>query len=328
MMRKRLSTLNEILKVIRKAKSVLLTGHIRTDGDSLGCMIALGHQLNRAGIKTVTAGMTHGLGAPGFLEGVSDLVDPEIAAKGKYDLVIVVDCAALDRVPDPIQKLMERVPSVCIDHHVSNTRFATSNWVRVAAATGEMVWQLIRRAGWTFDRQSAEALWVALITDSGRFAYDSTTPSTLRCGSDLLKHGVRTNFINDKIYASFSAINIELKRRAFRTLTIEKDIAYVSLTGRDFEETGGTKSDAEDVIDIPRNIAGNLIALFFYGDETDNAETRVSIRTRDPYSAVSLAQRFGGGGHDRAAGCTLKEPLSRARHTILAAIEEWRKGNQ
>ena len=322
---KRHSTVSDVIAVIRKAKRVLISGHIRTDGDSLGSMIALARLLNQAGIDAVATGERKGLGGPGFLRGVELLVAPEKVVKKSFDLLITVDCAAADRVPEPIRPFLATLPVVCIDHHVTNSRFGTYNWVEKAASTGELIWKLARRAKWTLDQVSAEALWVAVITDSGRFAYDSTLPSTLRCGADLVKYGVRTSLINDKIYASFSSTNIELKRRAFRTLTILHDgeIASVSLTGRDFEETDGTKADAEDVIDIPRNLAGNRVALFFYGNEDDHAETRVSVRTREPLDATELVKKFGGGGHARAAGCTIYEPLTQAKRTMMKSVEQW-----
>ena len=152
-----------------------------------------------------------------------------------------------------------------------------------------------------------------------------TTPNTMLCGADLLRHGVRTSFINDKLYASFSRTNMELKRRAFQTLKLLRDgeIAYLTLSWKDLSETNGTKADAEDVIDIPRYIAGNRVALFFYGNRDNKNETRVSIRTREPLNAFELAKQFDGGGHARAAGCTIYQPLAKARKTMLAAIQTW-----
>jgi len=315
----------ELLSVISQATSILITGHVRPDGDSLGCMIALAHLLNRAGIKAVATAERVGLGGPGFLAGVEKLVAPEHVAKKKFDLLIAVDCGSFERLPEPVQSLSKRLPLINIDHHRTNTLFGTLNWIKGLASTGEMIWQLARKAGWQLDTVSAEALWVAVITDSGRFAYDQTTPSTLRCGADLLRYGVRTALINDKLYCSFSRTSVELKKRAFRTLTVgeNNEVASVTLTGADFEETGGTKADAEDVIEIPRSLIGNRVALFFYGNEDDNAETRVSIRTRAPLDATVLAKQFGGGGHSRAAGCTIREPLSQAKKTIRKAIAEW-----
>jgi phosphoesterase RecJ-like protein len=316
----------EVLAAIRKAGSILITGHVRPDGDSLGCMIALAHLLNRAGYKAVATGDRKGLGGPGFLAGVEKLVSPESAAKKRFDLVIAVDCGTLERLPEAIQPLAAKLPVINIDHHRTNTLFGGLNWIEGrVSSTGEMIWRLARKAGWELDSVAAEALWVAIITDSGRFAYDQTTPATLRCGADLLRYGVRTAFINDKLYCSFSRISVELTRRAFRTLTVSpnNEIASVTLTGQDFEETGGTKADAEDVIEIPRSLVGNRVALFFYGSEDDNAETRVSIRTRAPLDASALAKQFGGGGHSRAAGCTLHEPLSQAKRTVQKAIDQW-----
>jgi len=317
---------DELLKTIGQADSVLITGHVRPDGDSLGCMIALAHLLNRAGVKAVAAAERKGLGGPGFLAGVEKLVSPEVAAKKRFDLLISVDCGAFDRLPEALQPLATKVTVINIDHHRTNTLFGALNWIEGrVSSTGEMIWRLARKAGWQLDTVAAEALWVAVITDTGRFAYDQTTPATLRCGADLLRYGVRTAFINDKLYCSFSRTNVELKRRAFRTLTAtdNNSVASVTLTGQDFEETDGTKADAEDVIEIPRSLIGNRVALFFYGNEDDNAETRVSIRTRAPLDATVLAKQFGGGGHARAAGCTVREPLSQAKKTIRKAVTEW-----
>ena len=319
-------SMEEVLGALEGAKSVLVSGHMHTDGDSLGSMIALAHLLNRRGVKAVAVGEPRELGSPGFLRGVERLALPAVAARGKYDLLVTLDCGAVDRLPDPIQKLVGTHTVVNIDHHVTNTRFGAFNWVDAkASSTGELVWRLARKARWPLDEVAAEALWVSLITDTGRFAHDSTKPSTLRCGADLLRCGVRTAFINDKIYASFSATNMDLKRRAFRTLTIldNGEIAAVSLTKKDFEETNGAKSDAEDVIDIPRHLAGNRVALFFYESGDDAAETRVSIRTCEPLDATVLAGKFGGGGHARAAGCTIREPLVPARKLMLKTVEAW-----
>ncbi|MCL2104391.1 MAG: DHH family phosphoesterase [Kiritimatiellaeota bacterium] len=324
---KKTTPAEDILRAFKGAKSILISGHIRTDGDSLGSMIALAHLLNRAGFKAVAAGeRREELGAPGFLRGTERLIRPAAAAKMRFDLLVTVDCGAVDRLPPPLQNAVKTCTVVNLDHHVTNTRFGTFNWVDPkASSTGEIVWRLARKAKWALDDIAAEALWVAIITDTGRFAYDMTKPATLRCAADLLRYGVRTPFINDTIYASFSAVNIELKRRAFKTLEIlnHGEIASVTLTRKDFEAAGGAKVDAEDVIDIPRSLAGNRVALCFYESRENPLETRVSIRTHTPLDATVLAKRFGGGGHPRAGGCTINAPLRQARKLVLEAVREW-----
>lgn len=324
---KRQTKLDAILACLTQSKNILVSGHVRPDGDSTGCMIALAHLLNRAGLKAVATADIKNLGAPAFLEGTKKLLPYSEIEKRRFDLIVATDCGSFARLPEPVQAVAEKnVPIVNIDHHRTNTYFGSLNWINArASSTGEMIWRMARKAGWQLDQTAAEALWVAVITDTGRFAYDQTTPATMRCAADLLRHGVRTAFINDRLYCSFSRTAVELKRRAYRTLTISEnnEIASVTLTGKDFEETGGTKADAEDVIEIPRSLVGNRVALFFYGNEEDKGETRVSVRTRPPLDATWLAKRFGGGGHERASGFTLQEPLPQAKRNVNSVVAEW-----
>lgn len=317
----------EVIRRIEEAKRILISGHVRPDGDSLGSMVALAHTLSALGKNA--AGVVESrktLGGPGFLRGVEDLLEPADLAGRSFDLLLTVDCASADRLPECVREAAVKIPLwISIDHHCTNPFFAGVNWVRGGASSaGELVWRLIRTARWPLDDVSAEALWVAVITDTGRYAYDSTSASTLRCGADLVSRGVRTAYINDRLYCSFSQVAVELKRRAYQTLTVDGELAWVQLTGRDFAEVGGTKADAEDVVEIPRSLVGNKVALFFYGPE-DNApgETRISIRTRAPLDATELAEKFGGGGHDRAAGCTIAESLPKAKRIFLKACGEW-----
>ena len=321
----------EVIERIEGAKRILIYGHLRPDGDSLGSMIALAHTLSALGKKAV--GIVESrktLGGPGFLRGVDELLEPADLAGRGFDLLLSVDCAATDRLPECVRDVADKIPLwINIDHHCTHPFFADINWVRGrASSAGELVWRLIRRARWPFDVVTAEALWVAVVTDTGRFAYDTTSTGTLRCGADLIARGVRTAFINDKLYCSFSHVAVELKRRAYQTLTVDGDLAWVQLTGRDFAEVGGTKADAEDVVEIPRSLVGNKVALFFYGPEDNTpGETRISIRTRPPLDATKLAEMFGGGGHQRAAGCTVNESLSKAKRLFLKACGEWMRAS-
>jgi len=151
-------TIPEILAIIRKAKSILISGHVRPDGDSLGSMIALAHLLNREGIQACATADQHGLGGPGFLRGIKSLVSAKKALKMKVDLLITVDAGSLDRVPQEVQTIATRCPVLCIDHHITNTRFGTYNWIDgKASSTGEMIWHLSRRAKWELDDIAAEA---------------------------------------------------------------------------------------------------------------------------------------------------------------------------
>lgn len=314
--------------LVAGAKRILVSGHLSPDGDSLGCMIAVQRALSSPDRTVVAAADPHAFGSPGFLEGAKDILPLRRLRGKRFDLLLCVDCASGDRLPPEVRPFAARLPVLAIDHHLTNTNFGKVGLVDPqASSAGEIVWKFLKHVGAPIDRASAEALWVAIVTDSGRFAYDSTRPDTMLAAADLLRHGVRTALINDILYCSFKAKSIALKRRAWRSLHIWKNrkVAEVTVTREDFREVRGAKADIEDAVEIPRSVSGNEIALFFYQLPDRTHETRVSIRTRAPWDATALAGRFGGGGHLRAAGCTVKAPLSAAKRLVRAAVADMMK---
>ena len=317
--------------LIGRSRRILISGHLSPDGDSLGSMIALARLLRQAGHDAVATADVNAIGRLGFLEGAGELLPVRrLRRQRQFDLLVAVDCGSFDRMPPEVRPVAERLPKLCIDHHVTNDgSFADVSIIDPAASSaGELVWRFAKWNEWKLDSVTAEALWVAIVTDSGRFAYDSTSPRTLRAAGDLLKHGVRTAFINDVIYGTFSRKAIELKRIAWRSLRIWKNrrVAEVTLTRDDFRAVRGKKADAEDVIEIPRQVARNEIALFFYQIPDRTKETRCSIRTRGDWDATAIAAKFGGGGHRQAAGCTIKASMSAAKRQMRAAVKELLKG--
>jgi len=313
--------------LIAGARRILVSGHLSPDGDSLGSMIALTRLLRGVGKEAYATADVNALGKPGFLEGVGDIIPVrKLKRQKKFDLFIAVDCASFERMPPEVRPVAEKLPKICLDHHITNDgSFADVAIVDPeASSTGELVWRFAKWNEWKLDPVSAEALWVAIVTDSGRFAYDSTKPGTMRAAGDILKHGVRTAFVNDILYGSFTRKAIELKRLAWRSLHVWKNrrVAEVTLTRDDFRTVRGTKADAEDVIEIPRSVAKNEIALFFYQIPDRTKETRCSIRTRGNWDATALAAKFGGGGHTKAAGCTIKASMGSAKRQMRAAVKE------
>ena len=314
----------EAKALLAGARSVLISGHLSPDGDSLGSMIALARMLSAAGWQAVATADVKALGKPGFLDGVTDLVPLRKLKHRKFDLFVYVDASSPERLPPEVRPFAEKLPTLTIDHHATSAPNGVAIVDSTASSAGELVWRFAKWMEWPIDQATAEALWVAIVTDTGRFAYDSTKPGTLRAATDLLKHGVRTAIINDILYNSFPMKAMELKRRAWRSLHVwqNRKVAEVSLSRDDFREVRGSKADAEDVIEIPRSVANNQIALFFYQIPDRTHETRVSIRTRAPLDATILAQQFGGGGHVRAAGCTVKSGMAAAKRQIRRAVRE------
>ena len=311
-----------VLARLHDARRIIVTAHVRPDGDALGSALALAGCLRHAGKHVQVALDRAEIGVAGVLEGVEELV-PSASADPRADLLVVVDCAAKNRMPEALQPLVGRLQAVVIDHHPTNTRFGDVQWIDPSASsTGEMIWRLARQAGWKLNRRIAEALWVALITDTGRFAYESTSSATMACAADLLAHGVRTAWLNEEIYTLFDWRVLQLRKRAYDTLESwqEGRVTVVALAHGDFAATGCTKADAEDIIEIPRAVRGSQVALFLYETEPHATVTRVSIRTRPPLDAIALAKRYGGGGHHRASGATVPGGLAAARADLQVAV--------
>lgn len=312
--------------LIEKSKRILISGHLSPDGDSLGSMIAMARFLTAAGHDAFAAADVNALGKLAFLDGVKDIIPVRKLKRKKFDLFIAVDCSASERMPPELRPFAEKLPKICIDHHVTNDgTFGDARFVDASASSAaEIVWRLAKWMEWPLDRAIAEALWVGMITDTGRFAYDSTKQGTMHAAADLLKCGIRTALINDIIYGTFPRKSMELKRIAWRSLHIWKNrrVAEVTLSRDDFRKVRGNKADAEDIIEIPRSVAHNEIALFFYQIPDRTKETRCSIRTRGDWDATVLAAKFGGGGHVKAAGCTIKGPMSLAKRLMRKAVKD------
>ncbi len=318
-----------IKKAIDSSSRILISGHISPDGDSLGSMIALSRLLSAAGHPAFAAADVNALGKLKILDGVEDVIPLRKLKRQKFDLFIAVDCGDISRLPPEVRPFAEKLPRICIDHHVTTDgSFGDACLLdSTASSAAELILRLAKWMGWKLDKVAAEALWVAMVTDTGRFAYAMTSRETMRAAGDLLEHGVRTAFFNDVIYGSFPLKAIELKRIAWRSLHVWKNrrVAEVTLTRDDFRSVRGTKADAEDIIEIPRSVGRNEVALFFYQIPDRTKEVRCSIRTRGDYDATELAKKFGGGGHRQAAGCTIAATMNVAKRKVRAAVREMLK---
>ena len=150
-------------------------------------MIAMARMLTAAGKQAFATADVKALGKPGFLEGAADIIPLRKLKRRKFDLFVYVDCAAPDRLPPEVRPFAEKLPFITIDHHATSVAANDAAIIDpTASSAGEIVWRLAKWMEWKFDRAVAEALWVAIVTDSGRFAYDSTRPGTLRAAGSSI----------------------------------------------------------------------------------------------------------------------------------------------
>ena len=310
-----------VIARLEAATRVVITAHVSPDGDASGSSLALALLLRARGKNVRLAIPMNDLGAPGVLETFQSFRDESpIEAP---DLLVCLDCATVARIAIPELRPHVGVwPTLNIDHHETNQRYGHTNYVLGgSSSTGEVIYGIAMAAGWKIDRDVAEALWVAIVTDTGRFSYSSTAPSTLACGADLLSKGVRAPWLNDELFCVTDRKVLDIQRRALSSLETWFDgrAAIISLTADDYLETGCTKSCTETFADIPRSVRGSVIAVFLYRLPGD-PKTHASIRARAPFSALPLASAFGGGGHNLAAGATLDMGIDAARTAVKAVL--------
>jgi phosphoesterase RecJ-like protein len=319
-MKSRPRIVDRILEVIREAQTFCVVGHIRPDGDCIGSQIALALALRAEG-KEVT--VWNDDPAPcklAFLDPDQLLERPK--AGREFDCVIATDAASFERLGRTGQHVMKRRVLVNIDHHTSNTRYGDVNWVsRREPSTGELIYRLLKFAGWPITPQIAGCLFTAVSTDTGSFQYPSTRPSTFVTAGELVKRGADLGDICQRVYHSYPLARVRLVRQVFLNyrLTDDDRIAYFWLRPADFNRAGASRADSEGLIDHLRAIEPVVVACIF--EELEPGTVRISLRSKsDQVDVNQIAGLFGGGGHPAAAGARIAgKPLSVQRR-VLGAI--------
>lgn len=318
----------KILELLQTRRRFLILLHVNPDGDSIGSSIGLGLALEGAG-KEVTLVSPDGIPpAYRFLAGSDRFVAPG-QVTGRYDAALFLDCGDLERT-GPAGGLTRLCDvKVNIDHHLTNPGYGDLNYIDpTAAAVGEQVYQLISAAGWEITEPIANALYAAIVTDTGGFRYENTTPDSHLIAAHLLTFGAQPQVIAREIYESRSEAATRLLGAALSTLRVEGDgmVASVIVSRDMYRQAGASDDDAEGLVNYPRAVAGVEVAIALR--EVDERQVRVNLRSKQFVDVSRLAARWGGGGHARAAGCTLQAPLERAREEVVAAaIEAVRGGN-
>jgi bifunctional oligoribonuclease and PAP phosphatase NrnA len=300
------ATLAEMVRELRATERFLLTTHENPDGDALGSLLAMHHILGAVGKDSVMFLASKEFPLPVeyrflpleevFHEAPADLVDR---------VLLFLDCGNIDRMPvEWLRRDDARVLN--IDHHHDNTRFGTLNLVDVgASSTSEIVFQLARGLGVELTPEIASALYVGLVTDTGRFMYGNTTPRAHRVAAELIEAGVNVDDTYRRLYEKVPIEKLRLISRALdRVERLEGGALTMSyLTAEDYRATGASEVLTEGIIDHLRSLDGSHVAALVR-DKQDGPQTRkVSLRSVDGLVDVSrIARERGGGGHERAAG--------------------------
>ncbi len=313
----------ELAAAIRNARRVAAICHENPDGDTVGGAIAVALISERLGTP---AEVVSADGVPAVFDFLPLAREVRPSPSPETDLAVVCDAATLERVGRIARDHADWFAStslVNVDHHVTNSAFGTLNIVDpAAAATCEVIAELLPHLGVQADPEIATALMTGIVRDSHGFAAAATRPRTLHLAAELLEAGADLADIHRRILAEMPYETMSLWGRlltASRAASGGK-VVYTTLMPSMLEETGTAQEDADGLAEFLANTRGAAITILFR--ELGAKETRVSFRVRPPVDATALARPFGGGGHVARAGCTVDGPASDAVTRVLAVCQD------
>jgi len=320
------------VELINKSNDILITSHTKPDGDACGCVTAMCEALGALG-KNVTPLLLSA--APQWYEFLftekAAVLDEDVKLEdltagrfGQFDLILIVDTnshSQLAKFNDYLKQ--NNSPVLILDHHETSDGLGDVELIDSdAAATGLIVLDLLKYAGWPVTEKIAESLFVALATDTGWFQFSNSNSRVYRACAELIDAGVKPTQIYDHLYLNFSYSRFKLMAGMLDNLELHMDGRYavMQIMRDDLERTGAEYSDTENLINECHRIDSVEASALFI--ELKDGRIRCSLRSRGPLDVSKIASKFGGGGHTKAAGTFLPGPLENAKQLILEQISK------
>jgi bifunctional oligoribonuclease and PAP phosphatase NrnA len=320
-----------LYKVLSQARTVFITAHVGPDGDTLGSMLALKHALPSLfqGIERIDCVISGKLpDIYTFMPGVAHIKRIEQQANellAVYDVAISVDCGSLGRLGEAGAVFKQATMSVNIDHHVSNDGFAQLNIIEPdAAASGEVIANILKTWGYSLSTETAVCLYVALLTDTGGFRHSCTTPSVFRLAADLQEAGVDVTQVYRTVFEEQPLAQVHLQAYAVTQASTNASgrLVWVSVTQALLKRFNAQEEHIEGLIDKLRAIQGVQVAAVLR--ETEEGTSKVSLRSNTNLVNVSafLESHYNGGGHTKAAGASSVLPVSTLEPQLVAGLQQ------
>ena len=310
----------QIAEKISKARTIAISSHVRPDADSIGSGLALSLMLKQLGKDTYYYNTDRAPHPISQLPGYGDIRFRQIYPD-PFDLVILIEGGSEERTG---QKNLKNYYSISIDHHSTSSDDANINWVvPEAAAVGELIYELGLEMKVIFSRDIAFNLYAAIASDTGSFKYSNTTATSLAIASDLAtRGGFYPCEVSNMLFNSNPHEKIQMLTRVLSTLEMALDerVAMIDFQRSFLKHLSLKDIETEDIIAIARSIKSVQVLLFF--KEIADNYYRISIRSRDNFSAQQIAQVFNGGGHHQAAGFFYRGELAVAKKEILQLIKK------
>jgi len=308
--------LKQVLQEIEQRQRFLLTSHARPDGDAIGSALACSQILRLMGKQ---AEVVLRDGVPRIYQPLpfADTVITSDRVNGKYEAAIILECDSIQRTR--LQGLEDRF-LINIDHHISGRPFAHVNWIEPqAVATAELVYKLAREAGVRISPEIATCIYTAVLTDTGSFMFEGTNEHTFALARELVLAGADPARCARSVYFGHSTAKLRLLGAALSNLHREGALAWIWVTQEQMQAAGAKEEDCEGLVNYALSIYDVEVAAFFR--ELPDGRFRVSLRSKGKQNVSTVAEHFGGGGHQCASGCSLDGPLSIA---VTRVVEQLR----
>lgn len=313
----------ELLKRLRTGHRFLVTSHLNPDGDAIGSSLGLSRILRSLGKGAVVWSRDEVPKLYRPLAGSDRIHVGDSPPKGfpeSFDAIIALECPSLDRTG--LDDQLTGLPILNIDHHLGNEHYGDINWVDTAAPSlGEMIYRIGHGLMVKLDQETATALYLTLVTDTGGFRFSNSTPEAFSAAAALVAEGAQPPQVAQWLYESQPESAIRLLGEMLQTLELHGErVATAILTREMFERVGAGAADTEGLIDYPRSIAGvEAVALLRQVEEN---QFKVSLRSRGEVSVEKIARQNGGGGHRNAAGFLAEGPLEALRARVIEELQK------
>lgn len=311
--------MSQAIDIIKNSKKIYIASHIQPDGDNIGSTLALGMALKKMDKDVSLIKVDHIPKDYLFLPNIELIKEYDITEN--VDTFIALDSSDMDRLGVGKHFALKANNIINIDHHISNTNFGHINIVSpTSAATGELVYKLINEIGIDMDKDIATCLYTAISTDTGSFMYSNTTYITHLIASKLLQKGIDIERININLYQSRSLERTKLFINCLNSLELFMDnkIGMVAVTQQMLKENNASMEDTEGVVSFIRDIDSVEVAVLLKEMKYD--EIKISLRSKKTVDVSKICTKFNGGGHKKAAGCTIYNDISKAKKLILDEI--------
>ena len=313
------NSFSEIGSQISYAKTMLLYPHVNMDGDTLGSSVALCKAVRSMGKECYVLIEDNIPNNLAFLDNNYCTFNQDVIEKP--DISMCIDCGDIERFAMRKEKFLEGKITICIDHHETTKPFCDFNYIdEKSAATGELIFKLLLEMKVKPDSEIGEAIFAAITTDTGDYQYSNTTKESHLITASLYDWGIDGNKVSRQIYENIRLEKMMIKNTALGTLSMVANgkgaIAFV--TQDMLRATGATSDETEGIVDDMRNIRGVEIAAFL--KEEDDKRIKISFRAKSNGDVSEIAAKHGGGGHKKAAGCTINESLLKALELIKEEV--------